>query len=215
MPTPPKTKSLLHIEERMSELDPQGMRYKVLEAAKDFKGSWFHLGQCLYTVNKDKLYRQWGFLTFDNYCLKEIGIRKQTAVKLLRSYFFIEKDEPDLVNSIPNYEAVNLLRLAKKNTNIDEDAYKELREDIFTGQKDFSDVKKQFRSLVMASREQGDPEQEHRKAFQGKIRRIISSLKSIKLEVEIKNILPAKILKQVDELIAALEEKLEGVEGRE
>lgn len=204
-----KTKSLLNIEKQMSSLDPHDMRYKVLEAARNFKSSWFELGRYLYTVYKDKLYRQWGFVAFETYCVKEIGIRSQTAVKLLKSYYFIEKDEPDLNEAVPNFESVNVLRLAKNNPNVDEEGYKKLKNDVFQEQRDFSEVGKQFRSMIKLAKEQSDPEREHRREFQSKIRRIISSLKLIKHETDIKNILPEKILNQLDSLIGALEEKLE------
>lgn len=209
MPELIRTKSLLNIDKQMSNLDPQSMRYKVLEAAKNFKGSWFELGRYLYTVYKDKLYRQWGFMAFENYCLKELGIRNQTAVKLLKSYYFVEKDEPDLISAIPNYESVNVLRLAKGNPNLDEEEYGKLKKDISSGQKDFREVGKQFRSMVKFTKEQNNPEEEHRKSFQRKIRSIISSLKAIKFESEIKSILPDKIFKQIDELVTILEKKLE------
>lgn len=203
-----KTKSLENITQKMSRLEPESMRYKVLEAARNFKSSWFSLGQYLYTVYKDKLYRQWGFLTFEAYCAKEIGIRSQTASKLLKSYYFVEKDEPDLSGNIPSYEAVNVLRLAKANKNIDEDDYDKLKDDVYKEQKDFLEVGKQFRSMLKSAKIQAAPEEAHHREFQVKIKRIISSLKLIKTEIEIKNILPTKILKQVDELISALEEKL-------
>lgn len=203
-----KTKSLRNIEQKLSQLEPESMRYKVLYAAKNFKGSWLALGQYLYTVYKDKLYKEWGFMTFESYCLKEIGIRSQTAVKLLKSYYFVEKDEPDLVSATPAYEAVNVLRMAKLNPNIDEESYSKLKNDVAEEQKDFAEVGRQFRSMIKIAKEQGSPEEEHRRVFQGKLRRIISTLKSVKLEIQIKNLLSSKLLKQVDDLIIALEDKL-------
>lgn len=205
---PAKTKSLRNIEQKLSQLEPESMRYKVLDAAKNFKGSWLALGQYLYTAYKDKLYKEWGFMTFESYCLKEIGIRTQTAVKLLKSYYFVEKDEPDLVDSTPPYEAVNVLRLAKLNPNIDEESYNKLKSNVAEEQKDFTEVGKQFRSMIRIAKEQSNPEEEQHRVFQGKLRRIISTLKSIKQEVQIKNLLPSKLLKQVEDLIIALEDKL-------
>ena len=95
MSEPIKTKSIKNIEEKMENLPTETIRHRVLQSAKNFKASWIELGQSLYTVYKDKLYKNWGYLTFDAYTSKEIGIRKQTALKLLRSYYFLEKKEPD------------------------------------------------------------------------------------------------------------------------
>ena len=76
----------------MGELDPQSFRYSVLEAARGFKSSWIDLGQLLYSVSKDKKYKDWGFLTFEAYCEKEVGIKQATAMKMLKSYYFLEKE---------------------------------------------------------------------------------------------------------------------------
>src|SRR4030042_972155 len=117
-----KTRSLQEIEQRMQGVDQSSLRYKVLESVKNFKTSWIELGQALYSVWKDKLYKEWGYSTFEAYTAKEIGIKKTTAMKLLRSYYFLEKEEPAYlekdyaeagkVASIPSYDAVNVLRLA-------------------------------------------------------------------------------------------------------
>src|SRR5688500_13719187 len=101
------------------ELDKDILRQKTLEIAKRHKASWIEFGQYLFTVHKDKLFRDWGFLSFETYCHKELGIKQTTAVKLLRSYQFLEREVPRLVDpklqqeeeprKIPNYESVNLL----------------------------------------------------------------------------------------------------------
>ncbi|MDP2928664.1 MAG: hypothetical protein Q8O01_01190, partial [Candidatus Omnitrophota bacterium] len=93
-----KTKTLSAIEEKMADVDEGSLRYKILSSAKSFKTSWIDLGQALYSVWKDKLYKDWGFLTFDAYTSKEIGVRKNTALKLLKTYYFLEKEEPQLAN---------------------------------------------------------------------------------------------------------------------
>jgi len=78
----------------MSSLDAESMRYHVLESAKNFKNILDRAGRSLYSVWKDKLYKDWGFSTFDIYTVKRLVIKKPTAMKLLRSYYFLEKEEP-------------------------------------------------------------------------------------------------------------------------
>ena len=78
----------------MLNLEPGSFRYKVLDAARGFKSSWMELGQYLFTVYRDKLFKEWWYLTFEAYTAKEIGIKQPTAMKLLRSYSFLEKEEP-------------------------------------------------------------------------------------------------------------------------
>ena len=53
-----KTKTLENIERLMENTNSDAVRYRVLQSAKNFKTSWIELGQSLYTVWKDKLYRE-------------------------------------------------------------------------------------------------------------------------------------------------------------
>ena len=118
-----KTRSLERIEQKMEGVEKDSIRYRILESTKNFKTSWIELAQALYSTWKDKLYKEWGYLTFEAYTSKEIGIKKQTAMKLLKSYYFLEKEEPSYLKenyegskdaaSVPTYDAVNVLRLAK------------------------------------------------------------------------------------------------------
>ena len=132
-----KSKSLKHIEAKMENLDVNSLRYHILESAKNFKCSWIELGRSLYSVWKDKMYKEWGYVNFDVYVSREIGIRKQTAMKLLKSYYFLEKEEPQYLKNeyaalaepaqLPSYESVNILRQAKNNKGLDEDDYRRLK----------------------------------------------------------------------------------------
>ena len=135
-----KTKSLERIEEKMGAVEEDSIRYRVLQSAKNFKTSWIELGQSLYSVWKDKSYKEWGYITFDAYTQKEVGIKKATAMKLLKSYYFLEKEEPIYLQkehsdaqppaAMPSYESVNLLRLAKDKNALDNDDYQRFKKDV-------------------------------------------------------------------------------------
>jgi len=212
-----KTKSLKNIESAMEELDASSMRHKVLQAAKDFKTSWIDLGQALYSVWKDKLYKNWGYAQFDTYTAKEIGIKKPTALKLLRSYYFLEREEPRYLrreynaeadtNTLPSYEAIDLLRRAGAKKTIDKEDYNRIKTNIFERGKDARDVKKDLTSLIR-EREELEPEEARKKKRTALIKRFLGSLKAIKTEVAISKMLPMQIIKDADKLIAKLESEL-------
>jgi len=212
-----KTKSLSAIEEKMTGMDTESLRFQILQNAKSFKTSWIDLGQALYSVWKDKLFKDWGYLTFDAYTSKEIGIRKNTAIKLLKTYYFLEKEEPHLLNKdyvntkdaaeVPGYEAVDVLRLAKKKQLLDEDDYKRFRKDIFEKGRDGREVKKDLTALIK-QREELEPDEARRKKREMTIRRLLSSLKSLKRELEITKILPNDVLKQTNTLINRIEAEI-------
>lgn len=209
-----KTKSLQNIEDRMIDLDPNSFRFKALDCAKSFKSSWIQLGQYLFTIYKDKLFKDWGYLTFEAYCSKEVGIRQNTAMKLLKSYSFIEKEKPSFLkqetiedrkpSQIPGFEAVNALRLAKESKRLPQKDYAELEEAVFESPKEESEVKKKIKYVLKsyAPPPSAEKKEEERAGF---IQRSLSSLKNTREGLE-EHGLPKKLIKQIDELIDALAE---------
>ncbi len=209
-----KTKSLERIEEKMESMDKNSLRYQILEKVKNFKISWLSLGQALYSVWKDKLYKEWGYLTFEAYTAKEIGIKKPTAMKLLRSYYFLEKEEPgylekdhaepEEVASIPSYDAVNVLRLAKNKKTLDRVDYADLKKKVFEKGRDARDIKKDLTALIR-EREELDPEDAMKKRKSAMLKRLLAALKSVKHDAEVLKLLPASIIKETASLISKIE----------
>lgn len=213
-----KTKSLENLEQKMQNLDQNSLRYHILENAKSFKTSWIELGRALYSVSKDKLYKEWGYSSFDIYTAREIGIRKQTAMKLLRSYSFLEKEEPlylkkEYVESadavaVPSYEAIDVLRQAKNKKSIDEDGYAEIKKKVFEKGKDAIEVRKDLTAMIR-QREELAPEEAREQKRIVIVKRFLSALKSLKKEIEILKLLPAPLIKEADSLISKLEAEIE------
>lgn len=212
-----KMKSLERIEEKMESMDKNSLRCQVLEKVKSFKISWLSLGQALYSVWKDKLYKEWGYLTFEAYTAKEIGIKKTTAMKLLRSYYFLEKEEPEYlqkdytapeeVASIPGYDAVNVLRLAKNKKTLDEADYTDLKKKVFEKGRDAGDIKKDLTALIR-EREDMDPEEAMKKRKTAVLKRLLAALKLVKHDAEILKLLPANIIKETAGLISKIESEI-------
>ncbi|MFC1590012.1 hypothetical protein ACFL42_00815 [Candidatus Omnitrophota bacterium] len=212
-----KSKAIRNLEEKLETADADPMRHKALQGAKNFKASWIELGQTLYAIWKDKLFRGWGFYNFDTYTQKEIGIRKQTALKLLRSYYFLEKEEPAYLDrqqsekagpaNVPSYESVNLLRLAKNKKELDEQDYKDIKKNILEKGKDVREVKKDLTALIR-QREELNPEEARNKKKQAVLKRFLSTLKSLRDEIKASKILPAGIIKDADKLIKELEDEI-------
>jgi len=209
-----KTKSLEKIQHKMEAMDKDSLRYRILESAKNFKISWIELGRALYSVWKDKMYKDWGYNSFDIYTSKEIGIRKQTALKLLRSYYFLEKEEPEYLKSdytessqpasLPNYESIDVLRLAKNKKSLDEGDYDSLKKSVFEKGKDVREIKKDLISLIR-QRQDLEPEEARAKKKLAQVKRLISLLRSLKNEIELSKMLPYPIIKDLNDLIHKLE----------
>lgn len=214
-----KTRSLEAIEERMESVDKGSLRYQILDRAKQFKSSWIDLGQALYTVWKDKLYREWGHQTFEAYTAREIGIKKPTALKLLRSYYFLEKEEPGVlrksggepgeVSSIPSYESVNVLRLAKNNNSLTEHDYAAIKKEVIEKGKDANEVRRDITAL-MRQREEEAPEEARRKRRVIAVKRLVSVLKSLKRELEFSKCVPESVINDTGALIQKIEKEMGG-----
>lgn len=212
-----KTKALEDVKRRMEGLEEGTLRYRILESVRNFKTSWIELGQALYSVWKDKLYRGWGYLTFEAYTSKEIGIRKDTAMKLLRSYYFIESEEPRRlrrdpednaeVSSLPSYESVNALRLLKDKKGINREDFENLKKDVLENGKDAFQVKRDIAALIR-QRDELEPDEARRERKAAAVRRITAVLKNLKNEIRDAKLLPADIVRDIDSLIDRLDAHL-------
>ncbi|MDD5194315.1 MAG: hypothetical protein PHQ96_01405 [Candidatus Omnitrophica bacterium] len=213
----PKSKSLQRIEEKMEELDPNSLRHHILESAKNFKTSWIALGRALYSVYKGKLYKEWGYSTVETYILKEIGIKKPTAMKLLHSYYFLEKEEPQYLQKeyaenanaalMPGYEAIDLLRRAKNNKTLDKNDYEKIKKNVFEIGKDPQLIKRDLTTLIRSRREI-DPQVEQQHSRTITIKRYLTTLRAMKREIEITKLLPPSLLKETESLIEKLEREV-------
>jgi hypothetical protein len=201
-------------------IDTNKLRKRTVEIARNHKASWIELGQFLYTIFKNKMYKTWGFLTFEGYCKSELGIKETTASKLLKSYYFLENEEPALAKEpfsesnnpkvIPNYESVNLLRLAKQNKNVSESDFAELRQAVLSENKEPKEVRVKMRKIIAENGgEEKDPADIRRDRRNTSIKRLITFLSNTKKEFEGENLLPAFLLKQIADLTAKLQDQLE------
>ncbi len=212
-----KSKSIKKLEEKMAGLDGDSLRYHILESAKSFKTSWVELGRALYTVSKDKLYKEWGYGTIEAYTLREIGIRKETAMKLLRSYYFLEKEEPayltqdqstpESIAKVPSYESVDLLRKVKNRKDMDPAEYQTLKKAVFESGKDAPQLRKDL-TAMMRQRQELEPEEAREKRKFDKVRRFLGILRSLKEEIEISKMVSAKMIDELDSLIKKLEDEI-------
>jgi hypothetical protein len=182
----PKTKAEQHIEEIMQQLDPASERYRVLNSARRFKSSWVELGEELLKVNQEQLYRTWGYESFEDYCTREVRIKKPTALKLTQAYNYLAKEEPQLLsrqaelNPLPDYRTVDLLRQARQEEQLSVDQYDALRKTALEQARSHPTVLKQFKEMTAAGN--SDPQAErmrHCKSALSATRRLLSSLEHL------------------------------------
>ncbi len=203
----------------MENIEKDGLREKALEIARQHKASWIQLGQYLHTIYKEKLYKKWGFLAFETYCRKELGVKETTASKLLKSYSFLEQEEPRIVksefadeespNGIPHYESVNLLRLAKENKKIRTEDFADLRQAVLGAAKEPKEIRAQVKKILLEGSGGKSPAELRRARRNTVIKRLVSFLGNVKKELETEKLLPDYLLKQLADLSRKLEDQIE------
>jgi len=194
------------------------LRTKTLEIAKQHKASWIQLGQHLFSIYKNKLYKEWGYQAFDVYCRKELSIRDTTASKLIKSYSFLEKEEPRIVRpdftegevpkKIPDYEAVNLLRLAKENKNIPTNEFAELRARVLNEGGEPKEIRAQVKKILETHAPKETPEIKSQKR-NSVLRRLIGFLNGATTQLEEEDLVPDYLIRQIQTLVTKLEDQLE------
>ena len=215
-----KSKSLDRIESRLMDADIEegSMRHAILACARSFKSSWIELGQYLVTVRNDKLYKEWGYLTFEAYCVQEIGIRRATSDKLIRSYYFLEQEEPAYVKKefleqleakkVPTVEGVHTLRQVKQNKMLGIADYEKMKQHVLEEGRPEKEIKDAYQAMVKSAREQQSPEEARQERKTSFLRRMMGTLRSLQREAQLTHVLPDAALSHVEKIIKAIEIEL-------
>src|SRR5215211_151283 len=138
------------LADKLRDVSQGSFRHTVLQAARRFKASWVDLGKLLVKVRDEALFTGWGFATFDQYCVKELHIRKATADKLVRSFSFLARHEPkavahdEVVQTAPAFEVVEVLAGAEERGQLDAHDYRAIRESIWNPDKPVAELRREM-----------------------------------------------------------------------
>lgn len=193
------------LERKAASVPPGSFRQAVLLAAKRFKSSWVELGKLLMKVRHEGTFEEWGYPTFEAYCLAELRIRKQTADKLTRGYSFINKHEPervsapDIVESAPAFEVVEVLAQAEERGQLSAQEYKSIRDSIWNPEKPTSELRRELteRFPTPPAEASADP---------ASVKRLWQQMKRLAAELRANRKIPRAIVDRADALAQDLEE---------
>jgi hypothetical protein len=200
---------MVHAEEHLSKkalaVPPGSFRQTVVLAAKRFKSSWVDLGKLLVKVRNEALFEDWGYPTFEAYCLAELRIRRQTAEKLVRSFGFLDKHEPqavarpEIVEEAPAFEVVEVLAQAEDRGQLSAQEYKSIRDSIWNQDKPTSELRRELTERF--------PAPEAPTSDLASLKRLWTMSKRLAAELHANK----KVPKAVSERADALAEDLEGL----
>ena len=200
------TKGAQHIDQLLQQLSPDSERYQVLMSAKRFKSSWAELGESLTRVANTGQFHGWGYTSFEDYCAREIRIRRQTADKLLLAFRFLEREEPGVLarrdeRPLPDFRSVDLLRQAREEQAFSPADYNDLRRTVLEEERSHPTAARQFRELL----QEYQPDRRRERRCQGALsaaRRLGSALAEL-------DAVPPDLERAVQELVGYLEGRLE------
>ena len=193
------------ITSKMAQIPPGSFRQTVLLAAKRFKSSWVEMGKLLVQVRDQALYEQWGYPTFDAYCLAEVRIRKSTADKLTRACSFLDKHEPkamaqeDIAETAPAFEVVQVLADAEERGKLSAQEYRSIRDSIWNNERPPSELR---RELV----DQFGPEEGKTATDAVHLKRMASWARKLASELHTNKKVPRAVAERADALAEEVEE---------
>lgn len=192
------------LERKVASVPPGSFRQTVLLAAKRFKSSWVEFGKLLTKVRHEGTFEEWGYATFEAYCLSELRIRKQTADKLTKGYSVMNKYEPerlqapDVQETAPPFEIVEVLAQAEDRGQLSAQEYKSIRDSIWNQEKPTSELRRELTERFPAPEpEAADPVN---------VKRLWLQMKRLAAELRSNRKVPRALVDRADALAQDLEE---------
>ncbi|NLE64918.1 MAG: hypothetical protein GX606_03265 [Elusimicrobia bacterium] len=212
--------SVLVHEERISKLKTldnptsKELRGRAESGTRSFRTAWMELAQPLYSIWRDKLYEYWGYEKFADYAERELGLKKSMALKLVKTYCFIEQQEPQYLKketveatapaSLPEMDAFHVLRLARGKKELTKQDYAEIRRQVVDKGKSAALVRKDLTALIK-ERKVVDPDEEREKRSIAAIRRILNAIRSFHKDAQTLKLVKADIVQKTEGLAKELE----------
>lgn len=182
-----------------------GFRGEVRAAARAFKASWTGLARVLTRVRDEALWKGWGFASFEAYCAEEIHIRQSTALKLTRSWTFLQRHErdwesapPDPARPAPAFEVVEVLAEAEERGTLDAEEYRSIRDSIWDPQRPVAAVRRELLDRFPRPVPEPTPTEQRLKQLARSARRLAEELHACRG-------VPASVRTQADSLAAHVE----------
>lgn len=179
-------------------------REEVLHAARAFKASWTGLARVLTRVRDEALWENWGFPSFEAYCTRELHIRKATALKLTRSWSFLDRHErhwkPEASDArpAPAFEVVEVLAEAEERGALDAEEYRSIRDSIWDPDRPVAAVRRELSERFPRPAPEPAPTEVRLGQLARTARRLAEDLRVCRG-------VPASVRTQADDLAAAVE----------
>lgn len=145
------------------------VRAELLARTRRFKSSWIELAEVLTACQKAQQFARWGFASFEEYYRKELHLKQATVNKLIGSYSFLRRSEPEVLrrdgitHPFPSIEGVGFLRravAAAEDGGVTPELLSEVRRAVIDEGAQLGKVTKQFGELIFPKPAKAPEEQQ-------------------------------------------------------
>src|SRR3954463_16534076 len=198
-----RTDDVLAASEIQHAHDPE--RAEMIARVRRFKASWFELGESLTEIKRSEAFKKWGHASFEDYCKKELHLKRETADKLTGSFVFLRARAPEVLRRdgrdapIPTYQAVDFLRRAEEESEAPEETLTELRRHVLDEGTPLPKISRIYREAISPL----DAEEQNEKRLSS-LSSTISKLIELMAQARADKIVPEQLCAEVEEPLARL-----------
>lgn len=202
-----KTDDVLAAAEIQHSKDP--VRAEMIARVRRFKASWFELGEALSEIKRADQFKKWGYGSFEDYCAKELHLKRDTADKLTGSFVFLKNKAPDVLRRdgregpIPSYQSVDFLRRAEEETQAPPETLEELRKHVLEEGAPVAKVTRLFKEALFPV-----PPEEAAEKRMTSLSSTINRLMELLAHAREDELVPVKLCAEIEEPLARLAEHL-------
>lgn len=150
------TKTDREMEDKMLAVAGDPERVDVIGKARHFKRTWIELAEALTGVYERESWVRWGYDSFEEYCRRELHIKKGTVAKLLGSFRFLQSDAPTFLERslrepaapVPSLQAIDFLARAAERGAADSDTMEEMKRAAFDDGADAPVLSRRFKEVA-------------------------------------------------------------------
>lgn len=154
------------LRENLTPANTIEIREGVQKSLANFKKAWLVFGTAVAVVNKSRIYRVWGFATFDDYCVQELKLHQSTVHEIINSTLFLSQENPDLYHTfisktsttteqLPSYHSLYLL--ASKRTKLGKERFADLLQKVINGEISSRDLQENVKNIEGSSKRSETP----------------------------------------------------------
>jgi hypothetical protein len=213
MTVAPRRAPRTHTDERLAAAeaahsnDPE--RADMIARVRRFKASWYELGSALTEMRRTERFKEWGFHDFEDYCRRELHLKRETADKLTGSYAFLRRAAPEVLERdgreapIPSYQAVDFWRRAEEESEAPPETINEIRRAGLDEGPELPKLSRIYRQVVFPVDEE-DQADKRRQSLKQAVNKLVELLALARDEKLVPPQLCAEVEEPLSRLAAAL-----------